>query len=312
MTKKRVFNIEVLIPFIILAVMVVIFAVSTQGKLFTAASLRTLVKQTISLMIAGLGMLFVAAIGGCDITQGSLAGLCAAVTAFAATYSIPLAICLSILIGLVSGTFLGVVNAKFRVPSFMVSLAMMIGLRAMVSQVLGNNSVILPIPYLILDDFKVSVTVLLILIVVITYIFHYTAFGAGCQAIGENEKAVKFAGVHVDKFKIGAYAMSGLMTGIAAVFILARVGGSSNVIGLGFEMRIMMALYIGGVPVAGGFASKVYKVVVGAFIIQLLESGLLLSNVAGAMTQMIRGFVLLFVVFIMVRINKRARAAAGA
>ena len=292
--------------------MVVIFSISTQGKLFTITSMRTLVKQTLNLIIAGLGMLFVAAVGGCDITQGSLSGLCAAVAAFLATSNIPLAIICSIGIGLLSGTFLGVVNAKFRVPSFMVSLAMMIGLRAMVSQVLGNKSVILPLSYLVLDDFKVSVTVVIVLILIIAYIFHYTPFGAGCQAIGENEKAVGFAGVNVDKFKIGAYAMSGLMTGIAAVFILARVGGSSNVIGLGFEMRIMMALYIGGVPVAGGVGSKVYKVVVGAFIIQLLESGLLLSNVAGAMTQLIRGFVLLFVVFIMVQVNKKARIAASA
>ena len=312
MEKKKI-NLEVALPFLILAVMLGIFAISTQGKIFSLNSMKSLIQQTLSLIIASLGMLFVAAIGGCDISQGSLAGLCAAITAFVASeYSIPLAVILSVMVGLLSGLFLGFVNAKLRVPSFMVSLAMMIALRAMVSSVLGNKSVILPAGYLVLDNFAVIVPVVIILIAIITYVFHYTPFGIGCQAIGENERAVMFTGINVTKLKIGAYAMSGLMTGIAAVFILARVGGSSNVIGMGFEMRIMTAIYIGGIPVTGGFASKAYKVVVGAFIIQLLENGLLLSNVAGSVTQLIRGFVLLFVVFIMVKAFRHSKAAGSA
>lgn len=313
MMNKLKKNFEIILPFLILAVMILIFAISTEGKIFTVSSLKSLVKQTLNLIIAGLGLLFVAAVGGCDITQGSLVGLCAAVAAFAASeFNVPLAILLSVLIGVISGFILGAINVKFKVPSFMVSLAMMIALRAMVSSVLGNKSVILPPEYLVLDKFYVNVPVVIVLILVIAYVFHYTPFGNSCQAVGENEQAVKFAGVNVSKTKIGAFIMSGLMSGIAAVFVLARVGGSSNVIGLGFEMRIMMALYIGGIPVEGGFGSKVYKVVIGAFIIQLLESGLVLSNVAGSLTQLVRGLVLLGVVFIMERVNKKMKTLQAA
>lgn len=310
MIKKIKDNIEVLLPFMILVIMIIVFAVSTKGQIFAENSLRTLIKQTLNLIIAGLGLVFVASMGGTDITQGSLVGLCAAIAAFIGfNYSIPLAFLCAIITGLVSGLFLGVTNAIFKVPSFMVSLAMLIGLRAMVSSVLGNRSVILPDAFRMLDKLYVTVPTVIILFIIISYIFNYTPFGASCRAIGENENAVKFAGINVTAIKIGAFVMSGLLTGIASLFVLARVGGSSNVLGIGFEMRILMAMYIGGIPVAGGNSSKIYKVLVGAFMITLLESGLVMSGFAGSITQLARGLVLLSVVFITVKINKKMATA---
>ena len=85
---------------------------------------------------------------------------------------------------------------------------------------------------------------------------------------------------------------------MAALFTIARVGGTNNTIGSGFEMRIMMALYIGGVPVRGGAGSKVYKLVFGAPTIVLLENGLVLCGASGGVTQLIRGIVLLVAVWL--------------
>ena len=139
---------------------------------------------------------------------------------------------------------------------------------------------------------------MIILIVIVWYVFNYTPFGAYCRAIGENENAVKFAGVPVTKIKIIAFGLSGLFTGIASVFVLARVGGCSTTLGLGFEMRVMMAMFIGGIPVEGGSGTRLYKMIVGAFMITLLENGLVLTGSSGSITQLIRGIVLLAVVYI--------------
>lgn len=308
--KKIKDNFEALLPFLILAVMVILFSILTGGQIFAVNSLRTLVKQTLNIILAGLGMTFVVALGGTDITQGSLVGLCAAFAAsIGADYSIPMAFVASILVGTASGMFLGVVNARFKVPSFMASLAMLIALRAMVSSILGSRSVILPEALRRLDQFYISVPVVIILALIICYLFNFTPFGAYCRAIGENENAVKFAGVNVTLVKIAAFAMSGLMTGIAALFVLARVGGSSNILGVGFEMRIMMAMFIGGIPVSGGSGTKIHKMLIGAFMITLLESGLVMSGCSGSITQLIRGIVLLAVVYITIQTKKRLAAA---
>lgn len=304
--KKKKFNLQELLPFIILIVLVIIFSITTQGRVFTANNILMMVKQTLNVIIAGLGLIFVACMGATDITQGSLVAVCAAIGVITATdYSTVLAAPVAILIGALSGLILGVVNAKFKVPSFMASLAMLIGLRGLVSAILGSRSVMLPASLLKLDDTSMKLPIVILLLLIISYIFNKTPFGFYCKAIGENENAVRFSGVNVTKIKIFAFMLSGLMTGVASMFVLARVGGSSNVLGIGYEMRILMAMYIGGVPVRGGMGTKVYKLIVGAFMITLLESGLSISGVGGSYTQMIRGIVLLLVVYIMGVLQRR-------
>ncbi len=304
--KDKLRSLEEWIPFIIFLCMVIIFGILTQGQLFAPKNLMFIVEQTLNIVLAGLGLVFVAAIGGTDITQGSLVALAAAFGASVSVDVTPLmAIPVVILIGLTSGFVLGMVNAKFKVPSFMASLAMLIALRASVSLTLRARTIILPETLRTFDEMYVKVPVVIVLTLIAIYVFDFTPFGAYCRAIGENEKAARFTGINVNKVKVAAFMISGLSVGIASLFILARVGGASNVLGVGYEMRILMALFIGGIPVRGGSGTKVYKMIVGAFLITLLENGLTISGISGSMIQMIRGLILLSVVYIMIISKKR-------
>jgi len=137
------------------------------------------------------------------------------------------------------------------------------------------------------------------------YLLKYTRFGAYCKAIGENEKTMIFTGINTDRIKLFAFIISGAMAGIASVFTLARLGGASNTMGSGFEMRVMMAMFIGGIPVSGGMNTKLYKLFLGAPMIVLLENGLVICGASGGLTQLIRGIVLLLVVYITVAVEKK-------
>lgn len=307
MKNKVMKHMDELLPFIILVLMLFIFTATTGGSIFSGSNMMLIVKQTLNVIIAALGMLFVGALGGTDITQGSLvgfAGACATVTAL--KYGMVPAVLAALLAGAASGIFLGTVNAKFKVPSFMCSLAMLIALRALATVAMGGSSSGLTVPSFIiaLDNNAVKIPIVIVLIVITGYIFNKTPFGAYCRAIGENENAVKFAGVNVTKVKIIAFGLSGLFTGIASIFVLARVGGCSTTLGLGFEMRVMMAMFIGGIPVEGGSGTKLYKMLVGAFMITLLENGLVLTGSSGSITQLIRGIVLLLVVYLTITLKK--------
>lgn len=300
---------DVLLPFFILIAMLLIFTATTGGMIFSGSNLMLILKQTLNVIIAALGMLFVGSLGGTDITQGSLVGFAGACgTVAALSHGLGAAVIAAVAAGLVSGLFLGVVNAKFKVPSFMCSLAMMIALRAMATVAMGGSSSGLTVPDFIiaLDNNSIKIPIVIILIIIVWYVFNYTPFGAYCRAIGENENAVKFAGVPVTKIKIIAFGLSGLFTGIASIFVLARVGGCSTTLGLGFEMRVMMAMFIGGIPVEGGSGTKLYKMIVGAFMITLLENGLVLTGSSGSITQLVRGIVLLAVVYVTIVIKKKA------
>lgn len=293
-------NFDTLLPFIFLLAMLIVFGITTGGSIFAGSNLLVIVKQTLNVIIAGLGMVFVAALGGTDITQGAVvvfAGACA--TTVALNYGMAASVMTAIGVGALSGLFLGTMNARFKVPSFMCSLAMLIALRALGTVAMGGSTSGLVVPNFIiaLDNLAIKIPVVIILIVVVFYVFHFTPYGAFCRAVGENENATKFAGVNVTKVKIIAFGLSGLFTGIASLFVLARVGGCSTTLGLGFEMQVMMAMFIGGIPVSGGSGTKLYKMLIGAFTINVLENGLVLTGSSGAITQLIRGIVLLAVVF---------------
>jgi len=312
MKNKMMKYMDEMLPFIILIVMLLIFTATTGGSIFSGSNLMLIVKQTLNVIIAALGMLFVGALGGTDITQGSLvgfAGACATVAALG--HGMAAAVAAALAAGLISGLFLGIINAKFKVPSFMCSLAMLIALRAMGTVAMGGSSSGLKVPGFIiaLDQNALKTPVVIALVAAVWYVFNKTPFGACCRAIGENENAVKFAGVNVSKVKIIAFGLSGLFTGIASLFVLARVGGCSTTLGLGFEMRVMMAMFIGGIPVEGGSGTKLYKMLVGAFMITLLENGLVLTGSSGSITQLIRGIVLLGVVYLTISLKKKVAKA---
>lgn len=305
--KKFSFNISTWLPILIFVLILVIFSIATGGALLSARNLLNIFNQSVATIIAALGMLFVAAMGGTDITTGvvvALAGCFGLIGAQVSGNSFVFII-ISILIGIGSGLLLGFVNAKRKVNSLMASLALMMAWRAIVNLVLSNKAYYLPDNLYVLDNTAFKVVALVIMVLVIIYIWKFTRFGNYVRGIGENEVAMKFAGVNVDKIKIAAFMMSGLMAAIAGVFTVARLGGTSNTMGSGFEMKVMMALFIAGIPVQGGEGSKVYKLLFGAPTIIMLENGLVLCGLDAGVTQLVRGLVLLGAVCLTSQLAKR-------
>lgn len=295
-------------PILIFLVILVFFNISTGGLLLSDYNISVIIDQSILTLVAGLGMLFPVAMGGTDISTGVVVALaalgsCVAVAVVGPFVAIPVAIIVGAGIGLV----IGVLNAKFKVPSFMVTLAMIIALRALVTLLLNGSTY--QLDKRVRDLFNLNYTFkygfVIMIILAIIYIYNFTRFGLLVRSIGENESAVKFAGINVMKVKIFAFIISGIMAGIAGLFIVARVGGVSNTLGTSFEMRVMMALFIGGIPVSGGMGAKIYKIIIGAPMIVMLENGLVLLGVSGAITQGIRGLILLIVVAMAGLLTKR-------
>lgn len=305
-SKKISFNINTWLPVIIFVLVAIIFGIATKGVLFTATNLSNLFSQSVPTIVAGLGMLFVAAMGSTDISCGVIVALVGCFGLMASTNVSPiLLIPVSLVIGIASGLLLGYINAKRKVSSFMASLAMMMAYRAIVNLVLSNTSFYLPDSLKFVDSMGFKIVSVIVLIAIIIYVFHYTRFGIYVRDIGENEVAVKHTGIDVDKIKIAAFAVSGLMAAIAGIYTVARLGGTNNTIGTGFEMKVMMALFIAGVPVQGGVGAKVYKLILGAPTIIMLENGLVLCGTSGAVTQLVRGLVLLAAVALTAYIGKR-------
>lgn len=314
MKKGYLHWIRAVFPFISLVVLAVIFSITTGNKLWSVNNLQTIVSTMIPLIIGGLGMIFVVATGGCDISQGSTVALAGTVAAIACNglgfwVYFPAAILVGVCVGLFNGT----VVSRLKVPSLMVTLAMLISLRALVTYITNGQVIYVPDSVLSLDDFSVKIPIFLLLFIVMGYLFEYTRVGFFTKMLGENEVAGGYTGIPIAKYKTVAFVLSGMMAGIVGALTVGRIGGVDPSMGNFFELEVMMALFVGGIPVTGGMGSKIYKLVIGALTLSLLVDGLTLSKVSGEISELIEGIILILFVFFALFMNtKFAKSQAAA
>ena len=87
--------------------------------------------------------------------------------------------------------------------------------------------------------------------------------------------------------------ISGMMAGIAGIFVMVRNGGSSNTMGSSMEMKVMLCLFLASIPVQGGSGTRLYKMIVGVLTYFVLDNGLTLMGGSTIVNQLIRGIVLI-------------------
>lgn len=299
--KKMNIQLSELVPFIAFFVIFTFFAIASQGRMLSMYNLRTILEQSMVTIIAGSGVMFVVAQGSIDLSVGVILALAGVVSSQLADSTgiaillIPVAIVIGLLIGLLNG----LIVSKFKVQSFMVTISMLIGLRGIVNYIQTFVSVdSLPESLKIINVFPVKVALFLIIMAIMFFLFEYTKVGKYSKAIGENETTAKFVGVPVNRMKIIAFAISGGMAGVAAIFVMASLGGTSTTMGVFFEMQVAMAIYLGGVLVTGGTSAKMYKLLLGAITITIIGNGLALIGMATSeISESVEGILLLLILF---------------
>jgi len=311
MRKKGSFGISDAVPFIAFAVIFIFFSVMSQGRLLSAYSLNKLVDQSIVIIVIGCGVLFVVSQGSIDLSVGvnlalsGVVGLWAALLVGAPFLLIPF----TMIVGTIVGIFNGFIVSKLKVPSFILTIAMLIGVRGVVLLIQSKiDAQYIPASMQILNNPYVKIPMFAVIVLIMFYLFEFTKAGRYSQAIGENEIVAKFVGVPITKMKILAYALSGLMAGLASVFSIITIGGTSQQMGSFMEMRVAMAVYLGGVLVSGGKSAKFYKMLLGAFSITIIVNGLaIIGYPETQMSQSVGGVLLLLILFITTMVTLRSR-----
>ncbi|WGE33856.1 sugar ABC transporter permease [Actinobacillus genomosp. 1] len=152
----------------------------------------------------------------------------------------------------------------------------------------------------LLNDYRgipFPVLVLAILTVFGMFIARKTAFGRHIYAIGGNIDAARLSGINVEKVKLTIFAMNGFMVAIAGLILSARLGAGAPSAGQNAELDAIAACVIGGVSLAGGIGS-VYGVIIGAFIIALLDNGMSMLDVPTFWQYIVKGAILLLAVWV--------------
>jgi ribose transport system permease protein len=229
MSKKVEMNI--LVPFLLMLLILIIFTVATGGNMISAFNLKAIIDQSILVIIAGLGTIFVVAQGGADLSVGTTVGITTVVSTAVATavgnewIVFPVAV----IIALAQGLLNGVLVARLRIPSFMATLAILIGMRGVINFVQTKTDLYYASGVIMsLKHYSVKIPVLIILILAAYYLLEYTKFGQYCRAIGENEMVAVSVGIPVRRIKIYTFMLSSLMAGITGLFTIAKVGAPTR------------------------------------------------------------------------------------
>jgi D-xylose transport system permease protein len=143
----------------------------------------------------------------------------------------------------------------------------------------------------------VPVLILLGVAIVMSLIMARTRFGRYVYAIGGNPDAALLAGIDVKWMTVKVFALMGFLTGLSAVVASARLNSATNALGTLDELYVIAAAVIGGTSLAGGVGT-IYGAVLGALVMQSLQSGMVLIGFDAAMQNIVVGLVLVLAVYI--------------
>ncbi|MDR1247043.1 MAG: ABC transporter permease [Clostridiales Family XIII bacterium] len=276
---------------VVLLIIMFIVATIISDVFLTPGNMVNILRQQSTFMLVAIGMLLVMLTGGIDLSVSSNVTVSSIIVAYALknaglqnySWGLMASVFLAIVAGFVFGSVNGFFVAKLNMPAFIVTLAMMYAGRGVAFIITDANTILL-------DQSVPAVTVLVglamgsdpllhipypaiamaVIVIIMGVVMHYTSFGRLITATGSNETAVQLAGINSKKYKFWAYALCGILCGIAGVISTARTGSATALsTSVSYDMTSIAAVVIGGASLKGG-EGNVPMTVIGVFVLAII------------------------------------------
>ena len=300
---------------VVLLGMVFVLALASDTFL-TVENFENILQQISINVCLAIGMTLVILTGGIDLSVGSVLAFSGVVMAGFIKNGIEIpsanillqftfhgAVIAGLLTGLALGAFNGLMITRFKIPPFVATLGMLSIARGCTKlwtrgepitnlgrgfEVIGSGK-FLGIPLII--------WIPLFVIIVFAIVSRKSRFGRHLYAVGGNEQAAILSGLRVNRIKMGAYVLCGLLSAVAALILTARLNSATVVAGETYELEAIAAVVIGGTSLSGGRGS-IIGTVFGCLIIGVLANGLVLLGVREELQLVVKGGVILLAVAI--------------
>ena len=271
-------------------------------RFLSPININNVLMQGAVITVITIGMTYVIICGGFDLSVGSVVAFsgCVAAQVMLET-NIVLGVAAGIAIGAGVGLINGVIVTKLRVNAFIATLGTMVLFRGATLLFTGGRPIVGEdgLPQLFIDFaierlFGVPYLVWfpIILVLVFSWVLHRTAYGVRIFATGGNTEAAYLAGIAVDRVRTSAYVWCGALAGVAGVMLASRVQSGQPTAGIFYELTAIAAVILGGASLFGG-EGKLYKSVIGVFIMVVLANALNLANVHSYWQQVAVGLVII-------------------
>lgn len=308
--------------FIALILVTAVFAFLSP-QFLTTANLVIMSKHVAINAILAIGMTFVILTGGIDLSVGSIVGMVAMIAGLLINEGINLPqlgiiiyphtwtiLLIALAVGTLAGSISGYIITRFNVAPFIATLGMLYVARGIAG--LLNNGYTFPNlvgrPEYGNTGFEVlgagnflgvnySIWFMLGITLIAHIITKRTPFGRHVYAIGGNEKAAELSGVRVSRTKILVYSISGFCAALVGLIIASQLVAAHPLTGNTFELNAIAAVVLGGTSLSGGRGSM-GGTLIGAFVIGVLNDGLVMMGVSSFWQQVIKGSVIVLAVII--------------
>ena len=209
---------------------------------------------------------------------------------------------LGLFVGTLAGSINGMLVSYLRLPAFIATLAMLSAARGLANiftdgkQIYGfpewltNLSVIRHFGYI-----NITTVIFIVLAIISWILLSYRKEGRNLFAIGGNKEVARLSGINVKVTTVMVYTISGFLSGLAGLLMMARLNAGVPQAGFTYELDVIAAVVIGGASLNGGIGS-IPQTIVGVFIIGVLRNGLNLMGFSPFVQGMVIGGVIVFAV----------------
>jgi AI-2 transport system permease protein len=278
----------------------VVFAWSSPAYLATG-NLAAVARNSVELLLVGLGITLLLAMGGIDVTVGVVLGLAAiGVGNLLLIGANPwLAAAVGPVIGLLLGLLTGVVVVFGRIPAIVATIGLLGVYRTTIFVVLGGSwlSGLPPTLGTVFGARLFGVVPVSLIVIAAAYAAAFlalrrTPFGLHLLAIGDNEERARLAGVPVRQVRLTAYAISGALCGLAAIFYVTTYRNVEMTVGSTLALDAIAAVVLGGTSIVGGRASLL-GTALGVLLIRILQNGFTIVGMPSLWQPVVTGALLL-------------------
>ena len=279
-------------------------------------NLTDIMRQVSEIGIMALAMTFVIVTAGIDLSVGSMLALAATLSAKLLTEWMPgvgqvthiaLVFAITLAVTGLLGAFMGGVIARLNIQPFIATLAGMIGIRGLARWLTDNANIDIGFGEDVSAVFAnfvsqkfVVIGTFFVLVIIFWLILSRTVFGRYVRAIGDNEKAARYAGLPIQRVKVIVYTLSGLLAGLAGIIHAAQNHQGSPNDGVMYELEAIAAVVIGGTSLMGG-KGTIWGTVMGTFILGILTNIFRLRGVDINIEMMVKALIIIGAVWLQQR-----------
>jgi rhamnose transport system permease protein len=305
--SDRLFPNNEWILLIVIALECLVFGL-TGNNFATSGNAFEITRLSVEIGLLALIMTPIIITGGIDLSVGSMMGLSAVVMGGLwrdAGVSMPVAIAITLLVGLLGGALNAAMITKLKAPPLIVTLgtfSLFRGIAEGLTRGIENYSGFSP-SFLFLGQGYVGgivPTQLFIFVPAIALFWwwlHRTTFGRSYYAIGFSQEGSRYAGIKVRRRLNFIYCLSGLLASLAAVIYVAHLGQAKSDAGTGYELTAIAAVVLGGASIFGG-RGTILGTILGLLAIVILQNGLRLSGQPTELAGILTGVLLVMTILI--------------